>query len=176
MTLRAAINKGLLTVMEDDERVVLIGQSIRDPFGGACKVTRGLTKRFDSRVIDLPISEDATIGMSIGMATAGAVPVVEVMFSDFMTLAVNQIWNVADKIEMQSPVVIRTLFNAGEAYGPTHSQDMYALLRILPSASVQYVNPAKSVSAQYRELILGDGAKVRIMVEDKQAYDKEAVA
>ena len=110
-----------------DNRYLLLGQSIRDPYGGASKVTRGLSTAFDTQVINCPISESAMIGISTGLAMRGFRPITEIMFSDFMTLCTDQLFNVAVKLrdlhEIELNITIRTMQGMPD-YGPTHSQDM----------------------------------------------------
>ncbi len=125
-----ALGAGLERALETDERVVVIGEDIADPYGGAFKVTRGLTTRFPERVRSTPISEGAIAGISAGLALAGYRPIAEIMFGDFVTLAFDQIVNHISKYEamydgtVSCPVVIRTPSGGGRAYGPTHSQSL----------------------------------------------------
>jgi pyruvate/2-oxoglutarate/acetoin dehydrogenase E1 component len=125
-----ALGAGLEHALETDERVVILGEDIADPYGGAFKVTRGLTTRFPERVRSTPISESAIAGISAGLALAGYRPIAEIMFGDFVTLAFDQIVNHIAKYEAMydgtatCPVVIRTPSGGGRAYGPTHSQSL----------------------------------------------------
>jgi pyruvate/2-oxoglutarate/acetoin dehydrogenase E1 component len=125
-----ALGAGLEHALETDERVVVIGEDIADPYGGAFKVTRGLTTRFPERVRSTPISEAAIAGISAGLALAGYRPIAEIMFGDFVTLAFDQIVNHIAKYEAMydgttsCPVIIRTPMGGGRAYGPTHSQSL----------------------------------------------------
>ncbi len=116
--------------LETDERVVLIGEDIIDPYGGAFKVTRGLSTDFPSRVRTTPISEGAIAGFSAGLALAGMRPIAEVMFGDFITLCFDQIVNHITKYEAMyngkatCPVVFRVPSGGHRGYGPTHSQSL----------------------------------------------------
>lgn len=160
--------------MESDERIVLIGESIRDPYGGACKVTRGLTKLFNDRIIDTPISEAGIMGMATGMSLAGKIPILEIMFSDFLTLTVDQIHNMAYKIHQHHhpiKVVIRTLDGAGKMYGPTHSQDMTWLSEALKMPYWR-LTLESDVLAVFKEA-LAHPAPVVMVIEHKPLYDKE---
>ena len=80
-----------------DERVILLGEDVLDPYGGAFKVTRGLSTAFPERVLTTPISEAGIVGIASGMALRGLRPVVEIMFGDFLTLAADQLINHAAK-------------------------------------------------------------------------------
>jgi acetoin:2,6-dichlorophenolindophenol oxidoreductase subunit beta len=75
--LRAALN--------EDDRVILLGEDLVDPYGGAFKVTRGLSTDFPGRVRSTPISEGAIAGLSAGLALSGYRPIAEIMFGDFLT-------------------------------------------------------------------------------------------
>ena len=81
------IYAGLRTALERDERVLLLGEDIEGPYGGAFKATKDLSQLFPGRVRNTPISELAITGIGNGLALAGMRPVVEIMFGDFVTLA-----------------------------------------------------------------------------------------
>ena len=88
-----AINEALRQAMDSDPKVVLLGQDI-GVYGGAFAVTRGLLETFGpERVIDTPISEAATVGMTLGMALKGLRPMIELQFADFMFIAMDEIVN-----------------------------------------------------------------------------------
>ena len=88
-----ALNEALHRVMSEDERVVILGEDIADPYGGAFKVSRGLTTAFPDRVQTTPVSEQAIAGLSAGLALGGYRPIAEVMFGDFLSLCFDQILN-----------------------------------------------------------------------------------
>jgi pyruvate/2-oxoglutarate/acetoin dehydrogenase E1 component len=120
----------LRSALEDDERVILLGEDLADPYGGAFKVTRGLSTDFPDRVRSTPISEGAIAGISAGLALSGYRPIAEIMFGDFLTLCFDQIVNHIAKYEAMydgqatCPVIIRTPSGGGRGYGPTHSQSL----------------------------------------------------
>ncbi|WP_117211473.1 alpha-ketoacid dehydrogenase subunit beta [Allorhizocola rhizosphaerae] len=124
------LNAALHECLETDERVVLIGEDIVDPYGGAFKVTRGLSTDFPERVRTTPISEGAIAGVSAGLALAGMRPIAEVMFGDFITLCYDQIVNHITKYEAMyngkatCPVIFRVPSGGHRGYGPTHSQSL----------------------------------------------------
>ncbi len=98
MTYAEAIRSALIEEMERDERVVLLGEDIA-LYGGAFRVTRDLARRFGpERVINTPISENSFVGVAVGAALVGLRPVVEIMFMDFITLAMDQMVNHAAKL------------------------------------------------------------------------------
>ena len=108
----------------------MLGEDILDPYGGAFKVTRGLSTDFPARVRATPISEAAIAGVSAGLALAGFRPIAEIMFGDFLPLCFDQIANHIAKYGAmynggaKCPVVIRTPSGGGRGYGPTHSQSL----------------------------------------------------
>jgi pyruvate/2-oxoglutarate/acetoin dehydrogenase E1 component len=81
-----ALNEALFDLMDLHEDVLVIGEDILDPYGGAFQITKGLSTTFPDRVIGTPISEAAIVGLGIGLALKGYRPVVEIMFGDFMRL------------------------------------------------------------------------------------------
>jgi acetoin:2,6-dichlorophenolindophenol oxidoreductase subunit beta len=125
-----ALGDALGHALESDPRVVLLGEDILDPYGGAFKVTRGLSVRYPGRVRGTPISEAAIAGVSAGLALAGFRPIAEIMFGDFLTLCFDQIANHIAKYgpmydgAATCPVIIRTPSGGGRGYGPTHSQSL----------------------------------------------------
>lgn len=125
-----SLNRGLHAAMAADERVHFAGEDVLDPYGGAFKVSAGLSTRFPERVHTTPISEGMITGLASGMALRGLKPVVEIMFGDFLTLTFDQIMNHAVKFgamygtEVAVPMVIRTPMGGRRGYGPTHSQSI----------------------------------------------------
>jgi 2-oxoisovalerate dehydrogenase E1 component len=142
-TVRHGLNKTLRELLAHEERVLLLGEDLHDPYGGAFKVTAGLSTGFPDRVISTPISEAGVVGAGIGLALAGFLPIVEIMFADFVTLAFDQIFNHAVKFpgmfrEAQVPLVIRTPVGGRRGYGPTHSQSPENLLCAVPGLTVVF--------------------------------------
>jgi len=88
---RQAINAALRHLLATIPETLLLGEDLHDPYGGAFKVTQGLSTDFPGRVISTPISEAGVAGASIGLALAGFKPVTEVMFADFLTLCMDQL-------------------------------------------------------------------------------------
>jgi pyruvate/2-oxoglutarate/acetoin dehydrogenase E1 component len=125
-----ALNDTLRSILRDDPRVVILGEDIADPYGGAFKVTKGLATEFPDRVRTTPVSEGAITGLSAGLALAGFRPVLEIMFGDFLTLCFDQIVNHISKYERMydgkatCPVIVRSPSGGGRGYGPTHSQSL----------------------------------------------------
>lgn len=132
--------KFVLNVLQDtfedlmkNENVYFLGEDILDPYGGAFKVTKGLSKKFPDRVITCPISEAGMVGAANGMALRKLIPIVEIMFGDFLTLIIDQIINHATKFYgmyngVECQLIIRTPMGGYRGYGPTHSQTLEKLL------------------------------------------------
>ncbi len=142
MTYLQCLNQALQEVVESDPTVYLLGEDIRDPYGGAFKVSRGISTRFPERVFTTPISEAGIVGIAGGMALRGLRPVVEIMFGDFITLGFDQIANHIGKYrsmyggQVDVPVVIRTPMGGGRGYGPTHSQSLEKFIFGVPGIKV----------------------------------------
>ena len=139
---RDALRIALTEEMERDPLVFCIGEGIAER-GGSFRVTEGLLKRFGpTRVIDTPLAEAGFTGLGAGAAIAGARPVVEILFVDFVMLAMDQIVNQAAKYRFMSggqgrvPLVIRTQGGAGEALAAQHSQSLEGLFYHVPGLKV----------------------------------------
>lgn len=138
MTYLESLNKSLRQLLETSSDVVIFGEDIMDPYGGAFKVTRGLQRDFPQRVLTTPISEAILVGLANGMALRGLRPVVEIMFGDFTALCMDQILNHASKFrimyndQVKVPLTIRTPMGGGRGYGPTHSQCIEKLFLGIP--------------------------------------------
>ena len=141
-TVLDSLNAGLHAAFAADESVLLLGEDVLDPYGGAFKVTRGLSSAFPGRVLTTPISEAGITGAGIGLALGGFRPVVEIMFGDFLTLAFDQLVNAAAKFNWmyngsaQVPLVVRTPMGGRRGYGPTHSQTLEKHLLGAPGLTV----------------------------------------
>jgi pyruvate dehydrogenase E1 component beta subunit len=137
-----AVNQALADGMQEDERIVVMGEDVAGA-GGSFKATRGLVERFGpQRVIDTPISEATIVSAAIGAAMSGLKPVVEIMFMDFITLAMDAIVNQAAKARFMFggrtsvPLVVRTPHGGGLSAGPQHSQCLEAWFAHVPGLKV----------------------------------------
>jgi pyruvate/2-oxoglutarate/acetoin dehydrogenase E1 component len=141
-TVLDALNAALQRALAADERVIILGEDVLDPYGGAFRVTRGLSTAYPERVLTTPISEAGIVGVAAGMALRGLRPVVEIMFGDFITLAADQLVNHAAKFrwmynnQVRVPMVIRTPMGGRRGYGPTHSQTLEKLFLGVPGLNV----------------------------------------
>ncbi len=161
--------------LSTDRNTVLIGEDIRDPYGGAFKATKGLTTDFDDRILNMPISEAAMTGIAVGMGLNGMLPVVEMMFGDFVTLGFDQLLNHAAKYgwvygnNVSVPMVIRTPMGAKRGYGPTHSQSLEKYLVGIPGIRVLALSLAVDPKIMYETLFSIIDEPV-IVVENKKLY------
>ena len=141
-TVLDSLNSALHAVMQADERVYFLGEDILDPYGGAFKVSRGLSSAFPERVLTTPVSEAGIVGLAAGMALRGLLPVVEIMFGDFTTLIADQLINHIAKFrwmyndQVRVPIVIRVPMGGRRGYGPTHSQSLEKLYLGVPGLRV----------------------------------------
>ena len=141
-TVLDSLNAGLLRALGEDTRVLLIGEDILDPYGGAFKVTKGCSTQYPQQVITTPISEAGLAGVAAGLALRGFRPVLEAMFGDFTALMADQLinhiskfrWMYNDTVEV--PLVIRTPMGGRRGYGPTHSQTLEKLYLGIPGLTV----------------------------------------
>ncbi|EXG82725.1 alpha-ketoacid dehydrogenase subunit beta [Cryptosporangium arvum] len=141
------LNGALGAALAADDRLYLLGQDITDPYGGAFKITRGLSTRFPRQVVATPISEAGLVGLANGLALAGNRAIVEMMFADFVTLAFDQIVNFAAKSvsmygqRVPMPVVVRCPTGGRRGYGPTHSQSLQKHFLGVPDLDVYEISP-----------------------------------
>jgi acetoin:2,6-dichlorophenolindophenol oxidoreductase subunit beta len=136
-----AITTALAGAMRADERVFVLGEDVAE--GGPYTATAGLAEEFGTaRVINTPISEAAITGVAIGAAQSGMRPVLEIMFIDFITLALDQLVNGAAKAHFMSggqltvPMVLRTQGGAGQRGAAQHSQSLESWLTHVPGLKV----------------------------------------
>lgn len=144
ITFTQAYTRALDEAMAADPTVLLLGEDIGDKEGGGVfKVTGGLSTKYgDQRVRTTPISEQAIIGAAIGASLAGMRPVAEIMFMNFVTVAMDQIVNHAAKLRYMSggktavPITIRTRTGAGTGNGGQHSDMLEAWFAHVPGIKV----------------------------------------
>ena len=168
-----AINAALAQAMQADGRVIVLGEDVAE--GGPYLATEGLADTFGrDRVLNTPISESAVAGIAVGAAQAGMVPVVEIMFIDFVTLALDQLVNQAAKAHFMSggqlsvPMVMRTQGGAGGRAGAQHSQSLEAWLTHIPGLKV--VMPATAADAAGLLLSAIADPNPVVFIENKSLY------
>lgn len=169
-----AVNEALAEEMERDPRVFLIGEDI-GLHGGAFGVTKGLFQRFGpERVRQTPISEAAIVGAALGAALVGARPVAELMYIDFVTLAMDQVVNQAAKVKYmfggkaRVPMVIRAPFGAGRGNAAQHSQSLEAWFCHVPGVKVVMPSSAADGKGLLKSAIRDDN--LVIFLESKHLY------
>ena len=178
LTFGEAINEALKEEMARDERVYLIGEDIRIGYGGgAFGVSKGLLAQFGpERVIDTPISESAIAGTSVGAALWGMRPVAEIMFADFMALAMDHIANSAAKMRFAYaggatvPVVFRMAFGAGVGAALHHSQSTEAWITNVPGLKVVMPSTPADAKGLLKSSIRDDNPVV--FLEHKLLYSR----
>ncbi len=176
ITYREALKEALIEEMKRDERVFLLGEDIADPFGSAYKVTLGLSSIFGTdRVIQTPISEQGFTGAAVGAALTGMRPVVEFMYIDFTTMAMEQLVNQAAKIRYMSggqakvPVVFRTQGGPGRSSAAQHAQSIEALFHHIPGLLVAMPSSAYDAKGLLKTAIRLDDPV--IFIEQKLLYN-----
>lgn len=179
LTYVASLRQALFDVMELDPSTILLGEDILDPYGGAFKVTKGLSTRFADRVLATPICEATIVGLAIGLALRGMRPIVEIMFGDFITLATDQIINHAVKFpsmyngQVAVPLVVRVPMGGRRGYGPTHSQSLERLFLGAPHLRVVAPSVFHDVGLSLKTAVM-DPAPV-LFVEHKTLYAQELI-
>lgn len=176
-TVLQSLNSALGEMLEVDSQVVLMGEDIVDPYGGAFKVTRGLSTAWPERVISTPISEAGFTGIAAGMAMRGMRPIVEIMFGDFLMLAADQLLNHIAKYrwmyndQVSVPLTIRTPMGGGRGYGPTHSQSLEKHFIGMPGLRVVAPSPYHNPGKLLQHCVLEDDQPV-LFVENKLMYSR----
>jgi pyruvate/2-oxoglutarate/acetoin dehydrogenase E1 component len=187
-TMRDALNDALFHEMRRDPRVIVLGEDvsggaggtsgIRDAAGGIFGVTKGLIKEFgDKRVIDTAISESCIVGMANGAALAGLRPVAELMFADFVGVALDQIYNQMAKFrymfggKAKTPVVLRMAMGAGMNAAAQHSQTVYPMLTAVPGLKVVMPSTPADAKGMLATAIRDDDPV--IFLEHKALYSRK---
>ena len=178
LTFAEALNEALHEEMARDQRVYLIGEDVRIGYGGGIfGVTKGLFAAFGpERVIDTPISESAIAGTSVGAALLGMRPVAEIMFADFVALAMDHIVNSAAKMhyayagEANVPVVFRMAFGAGVGAALHHSQSPESWIANVPGLKVVMPSTPADAKGLLKSSIRDDNPVV--FLEHKLLYSR----
>jgi pyruvate/2-oxoglutarate/acetoin dehydrogenase E1 component len=170
-----ALTSAQARAMRDDPSVFVIGEDVAE--GGPYGTTAGLADEFGrERVLNTPISEGTICGVAVGAAQSGMRPVVEVMFIDFVTLALDQLVNQAAKAHAMSggqlsvPLVLRTQGGAGRRWGAQHSQSLEAWLAHIPGLKVVMPSRTADVPGLLASSIADPNPVV--FVENKVLYFK----
>ena len=152
ITYLAAINEALDEALAEDERIFLMGEDIA-LYGGGFGATKGLVQKYGAkRIRNTPISESALAGAAVGAAMTGMRPIIEIQFSDFITIALDQLVNQAAKIhymyggKVSVPMVIRTAAGSGTGHAAQHSQSLENWTAHIPGLKV--VQPSTAYDAK----------------------------
>ncbi|HSR13440.1 MAG TPA: alpha-ketoacid dehydrogenase subunit beta [Thermodesulfobacteriota bacterium] len=179
ITFLEAVNEAMHEEMARDPRVYLIGEDVRVGYGrgGAFGATNGLFAKFGpERVIDAPISESAIAGTSVGAALWGMRPIAEIMFSDFLVLAMDHIANSAAKMryayagEATVPVVYRMATGAGVGAALHHSQSPEAWIANVPGLKIVYPSTPYDAKGLLKSAVRDDNPVV--FFEHKYMYSR----
>ena len=169
-----AVRAALAAELAADEDVILMGEEV-GALGGVFTVTQGLQEQFGAdRVLDAPICENGLVGWSIGAAVEGLRPVVEIMFSDFVLLALDQLVNLGAKVRYMSngqfsvPLVLRMPGGGGTNHGPQHSQSLESWFAHTPGLIVGMPSTSSDAYWMTRDAIRLDDPV--IMLESKHLY------
>jgi len=176
ITYAQAISEAIDEEMQRDKNVILLGEDV-GILGGNFKATVGLYEKYGEwRVKDTPISENSFTGLGLGAALTGLRPIVEIMFSDFIMLAMDQIANQAAKIRYMSggqaiiPLTIRTTLGGGRSSAAQHSQSLQALVCHIPGLKVVMPSSASEVKGLLKTAIRDNNPV--IFFEHKMEYNK----
>ncbi len=174
ITLAQAIREALAEEMRRDPRVFIMGEDVAEA-GTPFKVLSGLVEEFGpQRVIDTPISEPGITGMGVGAAMTGMRPVVDIMFGDFLGLAMDQIANQAAKVHYMSggklkvPLVVRTTLGATRRSAAQHSQSLHAWVSHIPGLKVALPSTPYDAKGLLKTAIRDENPV--IFFEDKMMY------
>ncbi|WP_116997239.1 alpha-ketoacid dehydrogenase subunit beta [Desertimonas flava] len=164
----AAFNEAVRQAMEDDPDVFVAGEDV-GAFGGVFGTFGGLQKQFGpDRVVDTPISEQAIIGLGVGASVTGLRPIVDLMFMDFMCVALDQIVNQAAKLKYMFggkatlPLTITMTGGAGLSAAAQHSQSLEAILCHIPGLKVIYPSNPYDMKGLMRSCIREDNPTVMV--------------
>jgi len=169
-----AVKQALGDALGADGNVFLAGIDVAG--GNVFGLTRGLAERFPGRVLDVPISETALMGLAVGSAMAGRRPVVELMYLDFLGVCLDQLMNQAAKLRFMTagrariPMVVRTQFGSGRSSGSQHSQSLEAILAHIPGLKVVMPYTAHDAYHLLREAI--DDENPVIFIENRLLYER----
>lgn len=171
------IYEGLKAAFTTDSSLMLIGEDIEGPYGGAFKVTKDLSQLFEGRVRNTPIAESAIVGIATGAALMGHKCMGEIMFGDFMTLTLDQLYQHAGKFrqmyngQVKVPILVRTPMGGRRGYGPTHSQSIEKHFLGIPGVTVVAINHRLDLTEFYKHL-LESLESPHVVIENKIVYTR----
>jgi pyruvate dehydrogenase E1 component beta subunit len=174
ITLGQAIREALAEELRRDPTVFIMGEDVAEA-GTPFKVLSGLVEEFGpERIIDSPISEAGIVGLGVGGAMTGMRPVIDIMFGDFIGLAMDQIVNQAAKVHYMSggklkvPMVVRTTLGATRRTAAQHSQSLHAWVSHIPGLKVALPSTPYDAKGLLKTAIRDENPV--IFYEDKMMY------
>ena len=174
LTYRQAVAEAMAEEMARDERVFLMGEDV-GKHGGAFAASKGLFDEFGpGRVKDTPISESIIVGAGVGAALTGMRPIVEIMYIDFIGMALDAVVNQAAKVKYmfgghaRVPLTIRTAFGAGRGNAAQHSQSLETWLTLIPGLIVIMPSTPYDAKGLLKSAIRNDNPVV--VIENKLLY------
>lgn len=181
MTMVRALNEGLRRALEDDDKVLIMGEDI-GALGGVFRVTDGLLKDFGrDRIIDTPLAESGIVGSAIGLAMRGYRPVVEIQFDGFLMPALDQLISQAARMRLRTaglvpvPLVVRVPYGGGIGAVEHHSESPEAYLAHTPGLRVVTCASPGDAYWMMRQAVRCDDPVV--LLEPKRRYwDRAEVA
>ena len=174
ITFGEAVKQGIAEEMRRDENIIMLGEDVGSA-GGVFKILVGLREEFgDERIIDTPIAEAGYVGLAVGAALTGMRPIAEIMFGDFIALAMDQIVNQAAKLRYMSggqakvPLTIRATMGAGRSSAAQHSQSLHAWASHVPGLKVALPSTPKDAIGLFKTAVRDENPV--IVFEDKMMY------
>lgn len=171
------LNNAMHRLLSEEKKAYLIGEDIVDPYGGAFKVSKGLSTEFPNRIISTPISESGFMGVAAGLAIVGNKPIVEIMFGDFIALAFDQLLNFISKgvtmygKQKEMHLLVRCPIGGNRGYGATHSQSLQKHFIGIPNLNLYELTPFHH---NYKVLSQVLNAPIpSIFFENKSLYTKK---
>ncbi|PYG84960.1 pyruvate/2-oxoglutarate/acetoin dehydrogenase E1 component [Ruminiclostridium sufflavum DSM 19573] len=172
-----ALNDVMKDIMKEHENSLFIGEDVKSPYGGTFKVSQDLSYLYGERVRNTPIAEGVITGIGAGLALDGFVPMVEIMFGDFTTLAFDQILNHACKFrymyngQVSPNLIVRTPMGGRRGYGPTHSQTLDRHFMGIPGLRMIAINHLINPASLYKKLV-EESQDCTLVIENKLLYPK----
>lgn len=180
-TYNTLINKALESILYSDPTIIMIGEDIRDLsndgekiYGGAFKVTKGLSTLYNDQVLNSPISEQMIIGFALGNALKSKGSIAEIMFGDFLTLGLDQLLQHAAKFKtmygknIDIPLIVRTPMGGKRGYGPTHSQSLEKHFLGIDGLNVFALNHRINPISFYQQILASNTPS--LIIENKILY------
>jgi acetoin:2,6-dichlorophenolindophenol oxidoreductase subunit beta len=178
---RSAIREAIIEEMQRDESVVFFGEDIAAEQGGVFAVTPGIQELIGSeRVFDTPISELAITGAAFGAAVTGLRPIIEIMFGDFMGLAMDSLVNQSAKYwyiskqQRSVPLVVRSAVGGGGRFGAMHSQTHATWFQGVPGLKIAFPSSPAEAKGLLKAAIRDDNPV--IFLEHKRLYSVKGPA